>query len=59
MVDYGRFMNRSPAPSRQSLEKTCTVIESSLAEMKIIVSRVSIIGFQSNSEAARSPAFLW
>lgn len=41
MVDYGRFMNRSPAPSRQSLEKTCTVIESSLAEMKIIVSRVS------------------
>jgi hypothetical protein len=41
MVDYGRFMNRSPAPSRQSLEKTCAVIESSLAEMKTIVSKVS------------------
>lgn len=41
MVDYGRYMNRSSAPSWQSLEKTCTVIESSLAEMKIIVSRVS------------------
>ncbi len=41
MADYRRFMNASPAPSKQSLEKTCAAIESSLAEMKIIVSRVS------------------
>ncbi len=41
MADYRRFMNASPAPSRQSLDKTCAVIESSLAEMKIIVNRVS------------------
>ncbi|MDZ4133553.1 MAG: hypothetical protein U1E11_10500 [Dethiobacteria bacterium] len=41
MVDYGRFMHRTPAPSRQNLDKTCAVVESSLAEMKIIVSRVS------------------
>jgi hypothetical protein len=41
MVDYGRFMNRTPAPSKQSLEKTCAAIESSLAEMKIIAGRFS------------------
>ena len=41
MLDIGRFKHSSSAPSRQSLEKTCTVLSSSLAEMKIIVNKLS------------------
>lgn len=41
MLDIGRFKHSSSAPSRQSLEKTCTVLSSSLAEMKIIVRMLS------------------
>lgn len=41
MLDIGRFKHNSSAPSRQSLEKTCTVLSSSLAEMKIIVNKLS------------------
>jgi len=41
MSDIGRFKHSSSAPSRQSLEKTCIVINNSLAEMKIIVRMLS------------------
>jgi len=41
MSDIGRFKHSSSAPSRQSLEKTCIVINNSLAEMKIIVRLLS------------------
>lgn len=41
MLDIGRFKHSSSTPSRQSLEKTCIVINSSLAEMKIIARMLS------------------
>ncbi len=41
MLDINRYRHKTPGPSKRSLEKTCLVINNNLAEMKLIVDRIS------------------